>query len=183
MNHREKKTHTHTYLQLINANILQLVGLSNAQLASSNLTQGGSINASVASSTAAVQHHTQTQHSQNTTAPIGIVMGNNNNQPVTGSQIAQIVNLNPSSINVGHSHQIQIIGSQNTQQTSTVVPLTLTSRAGHASLGGASITTIPATNISQIVRGGAIVTSSNTNTTNNAATIMPMVRERTIPFY
>lgn len=109
-------------------------------------------------------------------------MGNNNNQPVTGSQIAQIVNLNSSSINVGH--QIQIIGSQNTQQTSAVVPLTITSRAAHTSLSGASITTIPAsvaTNISQIVRSGAIVTSGITNT-SSAPSIMPMVGENEGPY-
>lgn len=102
----------------------------------------------------------------------------NNNQSIAASQIAQIVNLNQSGLNVGH--QIQIIGSQGAQQTSTVVPLTLTSRATHPSLGGTSITTIPAsvaTNISQIVRG-TIVTAANSNTTNsNTTTVLPMVMQ------
>lgn len=125
-----------------------------------------------------VSHQTQAQHSQGSAAPIGIVMGNNNNQSVGASQIAQIVNINQSGINVAHGHQIQIIGSQGNQQTSTVVPINITSRAAHQSLGGASITTIPAsvaTNLSQIVRG-TIVTSANTNTANNACNVLPMVR-------
>lgn len=75
-------------------------------MGTTNLPQGATITASVPSSTSVVQHQSQAQHSQSTSAPIGIVMGTNNNQSGSASQIAQIVNLNPSSINVGHSHQI-----------------------------------------------------------------------------
>lgn len=66
----------------------------------------------------------------------------------------------------------QIIGSQGTQQTSTVVPLTITSRATHTSLSGTSVTTLPAsvaTNLSQIVRG-------NVNTNSNTTTVLPIAK-------
>lgn len=82
------------------------VSQSNVQLATANLPQGATITASMPSSTSVVQHQSQaSQHSQNTSAPIGIVMGNNN-QSVPASQIAQIVNINQGGINVGHGHQI-----------------------------------------------------------------------------
>lgn len=75
------------------------------------------------------------------------------------------------------THQ-QIIGSQGTQQTSTVVPLTITSRATHTSLSGTSVTTLPAsvaTNLSQIVRGNVnIVTTANTN--SNTTTVLPIAK-------
>lgn len=76
-------------------------------MATANLPQGATITASMPSSTSVVQHQSQaSQHSQNTSAPIGIVMGTNNNQSVPASQIAQIVNINQGGINVGHGHQI-----------------------------------------------------------------------------
>lgn len=67
----------------------------------------------------------------------------------------------------------QIIGSQNAQQNPTVVPLTLTSRPTHTSLGG----TLPvATNISHnIVRGNVnIVTSANSN--SNTSNVVPIAK-------
>ncbi|XP_055317926.1 uncharacterized protein LOC129576619 isoform X3 [Sitodiplosis mosellana] len=153
---------------------------NSVQLATASLPQGATITGSIPSSTSVVQHQSQaSQHSGgNSSAPIGIVMGSNNSQSVPASQIAQIVNLNQSGINVGHGHQIQIIGSQGTQQTSTVVPLTITSRATHTSLSGTSVTTLPAsvaTNLSQIVRGNVnIVTTANTN--NNTTTVLPIAK-------
>ncbi|XP_031641042.1 mucin-12 isoform X2 [Contarinia nasturtii] len=144
---------------------------NSVQLATASLSQGATITGSVPSSTSVVQHQSQSsQHSgAGSSAPIGIV---------PASQIAQIVNLNQSGINVGHGHQIQIIGSQGTQQTSTVVPLTITSRAAHTSLSGTSVTTLPAsvaTNLSQIVRGNVnIVTTANTN--SNTTTVLPIAK-------
>lgn len=81
---------------------------NSVQLATTNLPQGATITASVPSSTSVVQHQSQSsQHSvASSSAPIGIVMGTNNTQSVPASQIAQIVNLNQSGINVGHGHQI-----------------------------------------------------------------------------
>lgn len=81
---------------------------NSVQLATANLPQGATITASVPSSTSVVQHQSQaSQHSvAGSSAPIGIVMGANNTQSVPASQIAQIVNLNQSGINVGHGHQI-----------------------------------------------------------------------------
>lgn len=73
-----------------------------------NLPQGATITASVPSSTVGISHHTQQQHIASS-APIGIVMGTSANQAGgqhQSHQIAQIVNLNQSGINVGHGHQI-----------------------------------------------------------------------------
>lgn len=77
----------------------------------------------------------------------------------------------------------QIIGSQNTQQgSSTVVPLTITSRAANTSLTGTTITTLPAsvaTNLSHIVRGNvSIVTSiaGGTVANNSAVTGLPVAK-------
>lgn len=74
------------------------VSQSSVQLATTNLPQGATITASVPSSTTVVQHQSQTQqHSQSSSAPIGIVMGGNTNQSGAQHQqhqIAQIVNLN-----------------------------------------------------------------------------------------
>lgn len=74
------------------------------QIATANLSQGATITATLPTSTANIVQ--QNQHS-NTSTPIGIVMGSNASQ--SGGQphqIAQIVNLNQSSVNVGHGHQI-----------------------------------------------------------------------------
>lgn len=74
----------------------------NVQL-TTNLPQGATI---TATSTVGVGHQSQ-QHTP-TSAPIGIVMGTNSSQPGSGQhqQIAQIVNLNQTGVNVGHGHQI-----------------------------------------------------------------------------
>lgn len=77
----------------------------------------------------------------------------------------------------------QIIGSQGTQQgSSTVVPLTITSRPTNTSLSGTTVTTLPASvasNISQIVqRNVNLVTSVSGSTINNsnAATVLPIAK-------
>lgn len=77
---------------------------SGVQIAAANLPQGATITATMPSSTNMT--HQQQQHS---TAPIGIVMGTSTSQaggPHQAHQIAQIVNLNQSGVNVGHGHQI-----------------------------------------------------------------------------
>lgn len=119
----------------------------------------------VTSSTVGHSHHQQQQQQQ-------------------PHQIAQIVNLNQPGINVGHGHQIvntnrinnrkqnyrinfwfpfpqQIIGSQGTQQSSTVVPLTITSRAANA-----SVNSLPAS-VSQIVRANVNLVTAVSGASNN----------------
>lgn len=101
-------------------------------------------------------------------------------------QITQIVNLNQPGINVGH--QIvrikegssgqkrsenkflfisqQIIGSQGAQQSSTVVPLTITSRAGNPSVNSLPVS------VPQIVRTNVNLVSSGAG---NSGSGMPPV--------
>lgn len=57
----------------------------------------------------------------------------------------------------------QIIGSQNVPASATVVPLTITSRGSNTFTG--SVTTIPSSSVSQIMRG-----NMNVMSTNNAST-------------
>lgn len=99
-------------------NHLQQNPQNSVQLTTANLPQGATITASVPSSTSVVQHQSQTsQHSvAGSSAPIGIVMGTNS-QTVPASQIAQIVNLNQSGINVGHGHQIVSNEEKNRNQS------------------------------------------------------------------
>lgn len=154
------------------------VGQQGVQLATTNLSQ----NATITASSTGLSH--QNQQNTSASAPIGIVMGPSVNQSSGQThQIAQIVNLNQSGINVGH--QIvrknentksirtkpflsqQIIGSQG----STNAPLTITSRPTNTSLGGTTVTTLPG---AQIIRGN-LSTSSNSSA-NNTATVLPMAK-------
>lgn len=74
------------------------------QIAAANLAQGATITATMPTSSANIVQ--QNQHSAAST-PIGIVMGTNTSQAGGQShQIAQIVNLNQSGVNVGQGHQI-----------------------------------------------------------------------------
>lgn len=63
----------------------------------------------------------------------------------------------------------QIIGSQNVPASATVVPLTITSRGSNTFTG--SVTTIPSSSVSQIMRGNVNVMSSN-----NASTTVPIAK-------
>ncbi|XP_037033626.1 histone deacetylase complex subunit SAP130-A isoform X2 [Bradysia coprophila] len=108
----------------------------------------------------------QITHQSTSSTPIGIVTSTNPiNQGQQQHQIAQIVGINQQ----GGSHQIQIIGSQNVPASATVVPLTITSRGSNAFT--ASVTTIPSSSVSQIMRGNVNVMS-----TNNASTTVPIAK-------
>lgn len=155
----------------------------NVQLTTTNLSQGTTITAAMPTSSSGGINQQQSQQQQSnsaTTTPIGIVMGTNVSQ--TGAQphqIAQIVNLNQSGINVGHGHQIvsrlffvltqcrvtysfftfvqQIIGSQ------SHTPIT--------SRTNTSVATMPASS-AHIVR----MATTTSNTTSNSATVLPIAK-------
>lgn len=153
-----------------------------AQQGGVQLSQGATITASMPTSSAGMAHQAAPQNAA-TSAPIGIVMGPSVNQSSGQThQIAQIVNLNQSGINVGH--QIvrknesskfirtksflsqQIIGSQG----SGAAPLTITSRPTNTSLSGTSVTSLPASS-AQIVRGNLA-----TSAPISSATVLPMAK-------
>lgn len=75
--------------------------------ATASLAQGATITATIPASSAANIVHQNQQHATATT-PIGIVMGTSSSQAGGHQphQIAQIVNINQSGVNVGHGHQI-----------------------------------------------------------------------------
>lgn len=101
-----KPSLTITHVNKVATPTSNIASQGNVQLTTTNLPQGATITATVPSSTVGLSNQSQ-QHTP-TSTPIGIVMGSNSSQPGSGQhqQIAQIVNLNQSGVNVGHGHQI-----------------------------------------------------------------------------
>ncbi|KAJ6645597.1 Histone deacetylase complex subunit [Pseudolycoriella hygida] len=124
-----------------------------------NISQGTTL-------TTANLNQQQITHQSTTSTPIGIVTSTNPiNQGQQQHQIAQIVGINQQ----GGSHQIQIIGPPNVPASATVVPLTITSRGSNTFPG--SVTTIPSSTVSQIMRGNVNVMP--TTTTVPIAKVVP----------